>query len=118
MSESETFYHIPSAIIVLRSKLTPQNSFFSSAISVAATQNTCFVGKQEVPSDHGRKPDSAPIGILMYVFLQFITPYGFDINPGDRCTSILAKKGQKCNEKSHTETSYIYCDNAFIKTDS
>ena len=51
-------------------------------------------------------------------FLQFIIRYGFDINPGDRC--ILAKKGQNCNEKSHTETSYIYMyfDNAFINTDS
>ena len=38
--------------------------------------------------------------------------YGFDINSGDRCN--LAKKGQKCNEKSHTETAYIYFDNAFI----
>ena len=50
------------------------------------------------------------------IFLQFIKRYGFDINPGDRC--ILAKKGQKCNEKSHTETSYIYFDNAIINTDS
>ena len=73
MSDSETFYHIPSAIIVLRSfdtKNTVQSlltkTVFSSAISVAATQNTRFVGKQEVPSDHGRKPDSAPLGILMY----------------------------------------------------
>ena len=74
MSEPETFYHIPSAIIVLRSfdtkklyctKLTPQNGF-SSAIYVAATRNTCFASKQEVPSDHGRKPDSALLGILMY----------------------------------------------------
>ena len=30
----------------------------------------------------------------------------------------FGKKGQKCNEKSHTETSYIYFNNAFINTDS
>ena len=72
--ESETFYHIPSAIIVLRSFDTKYILYkvdspkhFSSAISVAATHNTCFVSKQEVPSDHGRKPDSAPLRILMYL---------------------------------------------------
>ena len=73
MSESETFYHIPSVIIMLRSfdtknilyKVDSPKQFFS-AISVAATKKTRFVSKQEVPSDHGRKPDSAPLGILMY----------------------------------------------------
>ena len=42
----------------------------------------------------------------LFLVLQFITCNGFDINPGDRC--ILAKIGHKCNEKSDTETSYIY----------
>ena len=50
------------------------------------------------------------------VFLQFITRYGFDISPWDRC--ILTKKGIKCNVKSQTDTSYIYFDNAFINTGS
>ena len=88
---------------------------FSFASSVDALQNTCVLSKQKVSNEYDRKPDSAPLGILLY-FLQFITYYGFDINAWDR--GILAKKCKKSNEKSHTETSCIYFDNAFINTAS
>ena len=121
MSDPETFYHIPSIIIVLRSfdtqkiyyKISLTKTVFSFANSVYASQNTCIVSKQEVPNEYDRKPDSATLGILLY-FCNLSQRYGLDINTKDR--HILAKKCKKCNEKSHTETSYIYFDNAFIST--
>ena len=123
MSEPETFYHMPSAIIVLRPfdtrkytiKLSLTKTVFSFANSVDASQNTCIVSKQEVPNEYDRKPDSATFGILLY-FCNLSQCYGLDINTRDR--HILAKKAKKCNEKSHTETFYIYFDNAFINTAS
>ena len=71
-------------------KVDSPKQFFSSAISVAATRNTCFVSKQEVPSDHGRTPDSAPLGILMY-FCNSSCVTGLT-NPGNK--SILAKEAK------------------------
>ena len=40
------------------------------------------------------------------VFLQFITRYGFDINPGDRC--ILAKKAKNAM-KNHILKPLTFC---------
>ena len=76
-----------------------------------------YSSKQKVSNEYDRKPDSAVSTIRdPVVFLQFINCYGLDINAWGR--GILAKKCKKSNEKSHTETSYIYFDNAFINTAS
>ena len=67
MSEQESFYHMPSVVIVLRSfdtqkiynKISLIKTAFPFANSVDASQNTCFVSKQEVLNEYDRKADSA-----------------------------------------------------------
>ena len=107
------YSHLTQKKYTIKNSLT--ETVFSFASSVDALQNTCVLSKQKVSNEYDRKPDSAPFRDPV-VFLQFIKCYGFDINAWDR--GILAKKCKKSNEKSHTETSYIYFDNAFINTAS
>ena len=74
MLKPEIFYQIPLSIFVLQSfdtqKYTIQISLtktvFTFASSVDALQNTCVLSKQKVSNEYDRKPDSAPLGILLY----------------------------------------------------
>ena len=97
-------------------KISLTKTVFSFASSVDALQNTCVLSKQKVSNEYDRKNRFSTIRDPV-VFLQVIKCYGLDINVWDR--GILAKKNaKKSNEKSHTETSYIYFDNTFINTAS
>ena len=75
MLKPEIFYRIPLSIFVLQSfdtkkKYTIKNSLtkivFSFASSVDALQNTCVLSKQKMSNESDRKPDSAPLAILLY----------------------------------------------------
>ena len=111
MSEPETLYDMPFVIIVLQSfdtqKYTKQISLtktvFSNANSVDVSHNTCFVSKQELSNECDIKPDSATLAILLY-FCNLSQRYGLDINTRDR--HYFGQKCKKCNEKSHTGTSF------------
>ena len=46
-------------------KFTHQDGIFFAS-SVDALQNTRVVSKQKVSNEYDRKPDSAPLGILLY----------------------------------------------------
>ena len=74
MLKPEIFNQIPLSIFVLQSFDTQKNTIkisltktvFSFASSVDALQNTCVLSKQKVSNEYDRKPDSAPLGILLY----------------------------------------------------
>ena len=73
MLKPEFFYQIPLSIFVLQSfdtkntiKISLTKTVFSFASSVDALQNTCVLSKQKVSNEYDRKPDSAPLGILLY----------------------------------------------------
>ena len=74
MLKPEFFYQITLSIFVLQSFDTKKNTIkisltktvFSFASYVDALQNTCVLSKQKVSNVYDRKPDSAPLGILLY----------------------------------------------------
>ena len=99
----------------IKISLTNFQAVFSCASSVDALQNKCVLSKQKVSNEYDRKPDSAPLGILLYFFnLSSVTVLTKTLG-----TEVFEQKNaKKSNKKSHIETSYIYFDNAFINTAS
>ena len=47
-------------------KISLTKTVFLFASSVDALQNTCVLSKQKVSNESDRKPDSVPLGILLY----------------------------------------------------